>query len=149
MLTATAVIAEAKGPVLGHLVLKFEDRYRRRIRLTMADGTPVLLNFAEVTQLDHGAYLDCGEGCVQIKGAIEPVLDIQAHDAVHLASLAWHLGNRHLPLQILPPLGLRIAADPVIADMLAGLKAHVTETEAVFAPGGGAYGGGPTYGHQH
>ena len=149
MLTATNVIPLAKGPILGRLVLRFEDRYRRRIRLEMDDGTPVMLNFAEVTQLDHGAYLDCGEGCVQIEGAIEPVLNIQAHDAEHLASLAWHLGNRHLPLQILPPLGLRIAADPVIADMLIGLKAHVTPIEAVFAPGGGAYGGGPTYGHAH
>ena len=43
----------------------------------------------------------------------------------------------------------RIAADPVIADMLAGLGAQPLFCEAPFAPEGGAYGGGPTYGHDH
>lgn len=146
MLTATAVISQAKGPILGTLVLKFEDRYRRRIRLEMTDGTPVLLNFREVTQLNHGHFLDCGEGSVQIESAQEPVLEVTAEDGATLANLAWHLGNRHLPVQILPPLSLRFAHDEVIADMLRALGAEPTATTAIFAPSGGAY-GGPTYGH--
>ena len=70
-------------------------------------------------------------------------------DAGLLVRWAWHLGNRHLPVQFLGAQGLRIAWGPVIADMLRGLGADPHPAQAPFAPEGGAYGGGPTYGHSH
>ena len=64
---------------------------------------------------------------------------------MHLVRVAWHLGNRHLPTQIMPK-GLRIRRDHVIEAMVKGLGARVIEIEAPFDPEGGAYAGG---GHAH
>jgi urease accessory protein len=55
-----------------------------------------------------------------------------------LMRIAWHLGNRHLPVQMLDG-ALRIRADHVIADMVAGLGGHVHALDAPFQPEGGAY----------
>ncbi len=79
----------------------------------------------------------------------EAVIEVNSQDPARLVRWAWHLGNRHLPVEFIGTTGLRIAADPVIADMLEGLGAEPVFTEAPFAPEGGAYGGGPTYGHDH
>ena len=77
------------------------------------------------------------------------VLEVRTAEPSELVRWAWHLGNRHLPVQFLGAEGLRIGWDPVIADMLRGLGAEPQKLEAPFAPEGGAYGGGPTYGHSH
>ena len=71
--------------------------------------------------------------------AAEPLLEIRCDDAKHLARLAWHLGNRHLPAQVLDNT-LRIRRDHVVAAMAVGLGARVIEIEAPFEPEGGAYG---------
>jgi urease accessory protein len=68
-------------------------------------------------------------------------------DARHLTVLAWQIGNRHLPAQILED-RILIRRDHVIADMLKGLGATVTEITAPFDPEGGAY-GDPQHGHDH
>ena len=60
---------------------------------------------------------------------------------MHLVRVAWHLGNRHLPTQIMAK-GLRIRRDHVIEEMVKGLGARVIEIEAPFDPEGGAYAGG-------
>ena len=57
---------------------------------------------------------------------------------MHLVRIAWHLGNRHLPMQVTPK-GLRIRRDHVIEEMVRGLGARVIEIEAPFDPEGGAY----------
>ena len=76
----------------------------------------------------------------------EPLLDIHAHDAAALVRIAWHLGNRHLPVQLLGT-HLRIRRDHVIADMIRALGGHVAEIEAPFDPEGGAYAGGHAHVH--
>jgi urease accessory protein len=53
--------------------------------------------------------------------------------------IAWHVGNRHTPLQILPDGRLRIGADEVLADMIVGLGAEVRRHRAPFTPEAGAY----------
>ena len=73
--------------------------------------------------------------------APEPLLEIRGTDPHHLVRVAWHLGNRHLPTQIMPK-GLRIRRDHVIEAMVKGLGARVIEIEAPFDPEGGAYAGG-------
>jgi urease accessory protein len=132
------------------VTLSFSDRFRRRIRLSLDDGQPFMLDLREVTQLDHGsALLVAGEGEIDVRAAVEAVIVVSSEDPARLVRWAWHLGNRHLPVEFIGTTGLRIAADPVIADMLQGLGAKPVFTAAPFAPEGGAYGGGPTYGHDH
>jgi urease accessory protein len=80
-----------------------------------------------------------------VVAAPEPLIEIRGSDPQHLVRLAWHLGNRHLPTQIMPK-GLRIRRDHVIEAMVKGLGARVIEIEAPFDPEGGAYAGG---GHAH
>ena len=72
--------------------------------------------------------------------AAEPLLEIRGTDPLHLVRVAWHLGNRHLPTQIMPK-GLRIRRDHVIEAMVRGLGARIIEIEAPFDPEGGAYAG--------
>jgi urease accessory protein len=74
-----------------------------------------------------------------VRAAPESVIDIACADASHLARLAWHVGNRHLAVQILAGGTLRLAADHVIAEMATGLGATVHAHEAPFDPEPGAY----------
>jgi urease accessory protein len=80
--------------------------------------------------------------------ANEKVCDVVAETPTALARLAWHLGNRHLPVEILPG-RLRIRDDHVIVAMLQGLGASVTTLEAPFTPEQGAYAQGAGHGHTH
>jgi urease accessory protein len=75
---------------------------------------------------------------VEVVAAAEPLLEIRGADPLHLVRVAWHLGNRHLPTQIMPK-GLRIRRDHVIEAMVKGLGARIIEIEAPFDPEGGAY----------
>ena len=75
---------------------------------------------------------------VEVVAAPEPLLEIRCTDPLHLARVAWHLGNRHVPTQLLAK-SLRIRRDHVLEEMLRGLGARVIEIEAPFDPEGGAY----------
>jgi urease accessory protein len=87
-------------------------------------------------ELDNGHY-------IRVRAAAEPVIEITAATTTDLLRIAWHLGNRHLPLQALPD-RLRIRADHVIAAMVAGLGGRITWRDAPFDPEIGAY-AGPTH----
>jgi urease accessory protein len=82
---------------------------------------------------------------VEVVAAPEPLVEIRCNDPQHLVRVAWHLGNRHLPTQIIGK-GLRIRRDHIIEAMVRGLGARVIEIEAPFDPEGGAYAGS---GHPH
>jgi urease accessory protein len=124
------------------LTLGFEDRYRRRIRLTTDGGEAVLLDLAQPIALKDGCGLAFEDGgWLLLRAAPEDVLDVEAEDPRHLARLAWHLGNRHLPAEVLSGRHLRIAYDHVIEAMLIGLKARCTRARAPFQPEHGAYAG--------
>ena len=75
---------------------------------------------------------------IEVVAAAEPLIEIRGADPLHLVRVAWHLGNRHLPTQIMPK-GLRIRRDHVIEAMVKGLGARIIEIEAPFDPEGGAY----------
>ena len=85
-------------------------------------------------------------GVAWVHAKPEPLLDIPAHDAAALVRIAWHLGNRHLPVQLLGA-HLRIRRDHVIADMVRALGGHAAEIEAPFDPEGGAYAGSHAHAH--
>jgi urease accessory protein len=130
------------------VTLTYLDRNRRRIRLLADSGAAFLLDLPRACHLadEDGLELDIG-GYIRVRAAAEPVLEIMAEDAATLLRIAWHLGNRHLPVQIAGG-RLRIRADHVIAEMVAGLGGHLSALEAPFDPEAGAY-VGALYDHDH
>src|SRR5450631_1649532 len=142
-------------PPADTVVLGFDDRHRRRMAMTGTRGLEFLLDLEHAVALRGGDALLLEDGrLVEVVAAPEPLLEIRGGDPQHLVRLAWHLGNRHLPTQIMPK-GLRIRRDHVIEAMVRGLGARVVEIEAPFDPEGGAYdGGGQAHGaesdpHRH
>jgi urease accessory protein len=125
------------------VTLAYVDRHRRRIRLVADSGAAFLLDLPHATHLAEGdgLELDTG-GYLRVGAAAEPVLEIEAADRTSLLRIAWHLGNRHLPLQVVGD-RLRIRADHVIAEMVSGLGGRTTVLEAPFDPEFGAYAGAP------
>ena len=75
-------------------------------------------------------------------------VEIRAGSQAELIRIAWHLGNRHLPTQLLPD-ALRIRTDHVIEEMVRGLGGSIAHVEAPFDPEGGAYGHSAVHGHAH
>ena len=114
-------------------------RHRRRMAMVTDGGIAFLLDLAEATLLrdGDGILLDNGE-LIEIKAKPEPLYEIRAHDTAHLVTLAWQLGNRHLPAQVFAD-RILIRRDAVIRDMVVGLGASVEEIDAAFDPEGGAY----------
>ena len=144
LVRATAVV-EAGSP-RATVTLAFDDRHRRRLRLATDDGRPFLLDLAQARALRDGDLLALDDGTlVRVRAAPEAVLEISAGDPSALARLAWHLGNRHTPTQILPGF-LRIRPDHVLEHLLTDhLGASVRPVTAPFDPEGGAYG----HAHDH
>ncbi len=127
------------------VLLDFDERHRRRILLHTLGGTELLVDLPAAVRLREGDGLRCEDGgIVRVRARPEPVLDIHAPPAT-LLRIAWHLGNRHLPTQLLEG-ALRIRADHVIGTMAATLGGHVHATNAPFDPEPGAYAAAP---HAH
>jgi urease accessory protein len=121
------------------VVLDFDDRHRRRTAMTGTRGLEFLLDLENAVALRGGDALVLEDGrLIEVVAAAEPLLEIRGQDPGHLVRIAWHLGNRHLPTQIMGR-GLRIRRDHVIEEMVKGLGARVIEIEAPFDPEGGAY----------
>jgi urease accessory protein len=121
------------------ITLDAHDRHRRRVVLTGERGTTFLLDLPQVTALHDGDGLLLDDGAmVRIVGRPETLIEIAATDAHELARLAWHIGNRHVDVQIVGD-RLRIRRDHVIEDMLRGLGARLSPIEAPFDPEHGAY----------
>jgi urease accessory protein len=121
------------------VVLDFDDRHRRRMAMTGTRGLEFLLDLENAVALRGGDALVLEDGrLIEVVAAPEPLLEIRGTDPHHLVRVAWHLGNRHLPTQIMAK-GLRIRRDHVIEAMVIGLGARVIEIEAPFDPEGGAY----------
>ena len=152
MLRATTVLARGDWSVeaADTVVLDHDERHRRRISLTGVRGLAFLLDLPETVMLRSGDALGLEDGrLVEVVAAPELLAEVKCGSLPELARAAWHLGNRHLPIQIIGP-KLRIRRDPVIEDMLVGLGAQVTGIEAPFDPEGGAYAAGvQTQGHDH
>jgi urease accessory protein len=148
MIRATRVQGQHRWsePPADTVVLDFDDRHRRRMAMTGTRGLEFLLDLENAIALRGGDALVLEDGrLVEVVAAPEPLAEIKGADPHHLIRVAWHLGNRHLPTQIMPK-GLRIRRDHVIEAMVKGLGARVIEIEAPFDPEGGAYAAG---GHAH
>lgn len=127
------------------IVLDFDHRHRRRMQMTCESGKAFVLDLKEAVALRHGDILKLDDdSTVLVQAKAERVAEISVADQHLLTRIAWHLGNRHLPTEILAD-RLRIAYDHVIVDMVRGLGATVDIVDAPFQPEGGAYG----HGHNH
>lgn len=124
--------------VVDCIVLSYDDRYRRRMTLTGRSGTRFVLDLPQATVLNGGDGLLLDDGrIVEVVAADEPLFEVTC-DTGTLLRVAWHLGNRHLEVEI-GEHWIRLRRDHVIADMLRGLNASVREIMAPFAPERGAY----------
>ena len=133
-------------------VLAHDERHLRRRVLTLSGGDRVLVDFPEPLSLGNGDQLILDDGrAAGVVAAKEELLEIRGRDAVHLAELAWHIGNRHLAAAI-ENSRILILMDHVIKAMLEGLGADVREVREPFSPLGGAYASGHAHGpggHSH
>ncbi|MEO5366475.1 MAG: urease accessory protein UreE [Magnetococcus sp. WYHC-3] len=132
------------------VTLTHAHRHRRRIRLLDDRGEPFLLDLLQAALLADGDGLELAQGgVIRVRAAPEAVAEVHPRDMVQAARLAWHLGNRHAPVQILPQGWLRLADDAVLVALLQGLGAVVMRTEAPFSPESGAYSGAHVPGGTH
>ena len=124
--------AEAAGRV--SLAYEYRQRSRQRARLDSGEEIGMVMPRGEI--LRGGDRVLASDGRVfEVVSAPERLLHVEAPS---LARLAYHLGNRHVPVQLGDGF-LRIAEDRVLEDMLRGLGASVARVEAPFEPESGAY----------
>ncbi|MCE7761238.1 urease accessory protein UreE [Pseudomonas putida] len=135
--------------VSGTVTLDVDSRIKSRLRVTLDDGREAGLMLERGHLLRGGELLADAEGSqlIRVLAAPEAVSTVRCADAHLLARAAYHLGNRHVPLQIEPGL-LRFQHDHVLDDMLRGLGLTVEAEQAPFEPEAGAYQSAP-HGHSH
>ena len=139
MLTISKKLPHAMTPDV-ELVLPFDLRQKSRLRTALPDGEPVALLLERGQVLRGGDCLQAEDGrVVKIVAKPEKVLEVRCGSAEALVRVTYHLGNRHVPLQIGPG-WIRIADDYVLKAMIEGLGADVRSFEAPFEPEAGAYG---------
>ena len=135
-----------KEKAAGTLTLDFDDRHRRRIRLTADQGEDVLLDLPKAVAMADGDGLQLEDGrWLEVQAAPELIVEVRHKDPQQLVRLAWHLGNRHLQTEIRGEV-LRIRPDHVIEEMLHGFGAELVKVQVPFQPEGGAYG---EHNHHH
>ncbi|MFB0934154.1 MAG: urease accessory protein UreE [Propionivibrio sp.] len=143
-------------PPTDSVALAYDERKRSRLKVTLASGKEAGI-FLERGDHLHGndrLLAEDGSTVVEIVAAPERLIEASADTPLLFARAAYHLGNRHVPVQILPTdIGgtLRFQTDHVLAEMVKGIGCTVAEVEAPFQPESGAYGaqGGHHHGHDH
>ena len=144
-LGATAGV-DAPETVSLRLALTAEERSRLRGHRRSLCGRDLLLQLERGAPLQPGEWLagEAGDPPVRVDAACEPLLRVRAADPLQLLQAAYHLGNRHVALE-LRPAELRLLWDPVLADLLARRGLLLERLEAPFLLESGAYADG----HHH
>jgi urease accessory protein len=138
--------------IVDTVILDPSQRQAPRGNVTGIKGTccefdldkPVALRMGDLLVLDDGSM-------VEVVAEAEPLIEARAKDLTALARLAWHLGDRHVAVQLFAN-RLRVRRDPAIEALLVRLGAKIVAIEAPFDPEGGAYAGGHgghDHGHHH
>jgi urease accessory protein len=136
-------------PETDRVLIDFDRRFRRRFLLHSLADRHILLDLPQAVRLRDGDGLEMGDGgIVRVCARPEPLVEITAPDHAALMRIAWHLGNRHLPVQFIGE-RIRIRQDHVIADMVLGLGGQAQQLEAPFDPEAGAYAGAGGHHHAH
>lgn len=167
MLQVSKLVPQGQGlaPVLvrraATVTLDWDVRQKSRFDAETSDGRRVGVFLPRGTVVRGGDVLVTQDGSLlRVVAAPQAVLRItactdhhhgHAHDpAFDLMRAAYHLGNRHVPIELKPD-HLKIEPDHVLADMLRAMHLTVSEVQAPFEPEGGAYGdhGAGGSGHHH
>lgn len=128
------------------LVLTFQQREKSRLKAQLSTGQDIGLFLERGTVLKAGDILVSEDGDkIRVVAARETVSTVTADSAHRLLRIAYHLGNRHVPLQV-EPNWLRYRHDHVLDDMVRLIGGSVTVEEAPIQPESGAYGGGHHHG---
>jgi len=133
------------APATDSVALAYDERKRSRLKVTLASGSAAGIFLERGEYLRGGDRLVAEDGAtvVEIVAAPEELIEATADDPLLFARAAYHLGNRHVPVQIIAEAGggrLRFQTDHVLAEMACGLGCAILETEAPFQPEAGAYG---------
>ena len=163
MLQVSKLIPQGKGlatPLVqraARLVLDWDIRQKSRFDATASDERHVGVFLPRGTVVRGGDVLVTQDGSLlRVEAAPQPVLRITAcpdhpaqDQAFDLMRAAYHLGNRHVPIELQPD-HLKIEPDHVLADMLRAMHLTVVPAREPFEPEGGAYGAaGAGHGHAH
>ena len=143
-------------PADGVVRLTYDQRARSRLRARLDDGREIGILLARGENLRDRDLLASEDGTViEVRAALESVSTVLSDDSMSLARAAYHLGNRHVALEVQPG-RLRWLHDHVLDAMVQGLGLTVTREQAPFEPEPGAYGaidghvgGAHDHGHAH
>jgi urease accessory protein len=121
------------------VILSSDQRRVQTAKLTGVKGTPIGIMLPEPVLLRNGDLLELDDGSVvDVVAEPEPLIEVRGNDLTHLARLAWHLGDRHVPVQVLAN-RLRMRRNAALEALLGSLGGRLTAIEAPFDPEGGAY----------
>lgn len=136
-------------PVIDAVILDCAQRSAQRITVIGIKGGSFEIELAEPACLrtDDLRLLD-DDGLVEVVAAPEPLIEARAADLASLARLAWHLGDRHVPVRHLPN-RIRARCEAGVESLLNALGAKLALIEAPFEPEGGAYASSHGHGHDH
>jgi urease accessory protein len=141
--------AYGEGRAAARLVLPFELRQRSRLLAVMDSGEEVGLLMPRGTVLRGGDRLQSSDGrLVEVVAAPEQLSIVRSSDSRQLARAAYHLGNRHIAVQITAE-SIRYLKDHVLDDMLRGQGLKVTSDVLPFEPEAGAYSSSHAHEHGH
>jgi urease accessory protein len=131
------------------VILDYAQRSGERTTVTGVKGGAIDIELETPTRLRTDDLLLLGDGgLVEVVAAPEPLIEARAVDLSALARLAWHLGDRHLPVQVLTN-RIRVQRDAAVEALLTSLGAKVAAIEAPFEPEGGAYASAHDHGRDH
>jgi urease accessory protein len=139
---ALSVIAaghQNERPVVDTVILDYAQRCAQNITITGVKGSKIEIDLHQPARLRADDLLVLDDGSlVEVVAAPEPLIEARASDVSGLARLGWHLGDRHIPVQVLPN-RIRAQRTEAIEILLASLGAKVAMIDGPFEPEGGAY----------
>lgn len=143
------VTDETPDEIAATLVLDYDQRQKCRMRVTTECGQDVGVFLPRGESLhDHDILKTTDGRYIRVQAAEETLSEVLCDDTWMLARAAYHLGNRHVPLQVLPGI-LRYQTDYVLDDMIKQLGLTVRIVQAPFQPEKGAYHSHGGHGHSH
>jgi urease accessory protein len=147
---ASSVIAAAhrhNRRIADTVILDYARRSAQKISVTGAKGMAIDIDLHQPVRLRTDDLLVLEDGTlVEVVAAPEPLIEARASDLAGLSRLAWHLGDRHIPVQVLTN-RVRVKRETSVEALLMALGAKVTMIDAPFEPEGGAY--ALSHGHDH
>lgn len=139
MLEAFKYLKQENVSTTDSVILTYEERKKSRHRTNTTAGNELGWFLERGHVLEHGEILECDNGeLIKIVAAAESVSEVISDDTLALTRAAYHLGNRHVPLQVGEGF-LRYQHDHVLDDMVTGLGLTVTFAKKPFHPENGAY----------